>query len=529
MTAYAILLPLLLPILGAVSMLIFTRSPRTQRFGGVFFSGLTFLASLNLVFVVDEVGYIVLQSGGWAAPFGISLVADRFAAVMVAVAAFMGFGVAWYAVGEIDSERLRRYFFPLYLGLLFGVNGAFLTGDLFNLYVWFEVMLIASFVLMAIGGKREELEGALKYVSLNLLASMLFLIGAGLVYGITGTLNMADISARVGAAAEARAVIPAAMLLFVAFSVKAALFPLFFWLPASYHTPPPAVSAIFAGLLTKVGVYALFRFHTLLFESLFSHFQTLLLVLSVLTMVTGVLGAASHFQMRRILSFHIISQIGYMTVALAIMTPLALASGIFYLVHHIIVKTNLFLISGVVLKLRGSDDLARIGGLSKSAPWLAFLFFIPAFSLGGIPPLSGFWAKFGVVKAGVETSHGWVVTFALLVGVLTLFSMTKIWAEAFWKKAPDVADEGTGEASPTGAGSDPTDHRNALRWMLPPIVAMALATVLIGLLGAPLFSYTERAAAQLVEAEGYREAVLDSRGALKAAFETPPGNGEAGL
>jgi len=506
MNPYAILLPLMLPIIGAVLLLIFTRSAWMQRIGGLLFSALCCFASLYLVWVVDQLGYIVLQSGGWAAPFGISLVADRFSAIMVAVSSFMGFGVAWYAVGEIDEGRLRRYFFPLYLLLLFGVNGAFLTGDLFNLYVWFEVMLIASFILMAAGGRRGELEGALKYVSLNLLASVFFLIGAGMVYGITGTLNMADISAKVSAAPDAAGILPAAMLLFVAFSVKAALFPFFFWLPSSYHTPLPAVSAIFAGLLTKVGVYALFRFHTLLFVSLFSHFQLLLIVLSVLTMVTGVLGAASHFQMRRILSFHIISQIGYMTVALALMTPLALAAGIFYLVHHIIVKTNLFLISGVVLKIKGSDDLARVGGLSKSAPWLALLFFIPAFSLGGIPTLSGFWAKFGVVKAGLAGGHWWVVTFALLVGVLTLFSMTKIWAEAFWKSQPDtsgVADEADEAGEPA-----PGSTAAALRWMVPPIVVMATATVMIGLLGEPLFNYTERAAAQLLDAPGYRAAVL---------------------
>jgi multicomponent Na+:H+ antiporter subunit D len=520
--AYALLLPLLLPIFGAVCLLIFARSAWMQRVGGVFFSGLCFLSSIYLVMVVDEVDYLVMQSGGWVAPFGISLVADRFSAIMVAVSSFMGFGVAWYAVGEIDVTRLKRYFFPLYLVLMFGVNGSFLTGDLFNLYVWFEVMLIASFTLMAMGGDRAELEGALKYVCLNLLASMLFLIGAGMIYGITGTLNMADIAARVNAAPDAGAIVPAALLLFVAFGVKAALFPFFFWLPASYHTPPPAVSAIFAGLLTKVGVYALFRFHTLLFASLFSHFQTLLIVLSILTMVTGVLGAASHFQMRRILSFHIISQIGYMTVALAIMTPLALAAGIFYLVHHIIVKTNLFLISGVVVRMKGTDDLARIGGLSKSAPWLAFLFFIPAFSLGGIPPLSGFWAKFGVVKASLEASHWWVVAFALLVGVLTLYSMTKIWAEAFWKTEPQQPAGGeAGEAA-----SMSPEVRASLRWMVPPIVVMAMATVALGLFGEPLFKYTERAAAQLLDSEGYQAAVLRPAEVMQAPNSDNPYYGE---
>jgi multicomponent Na+:H+ antiporter subunit D len=506
MDAYAILLPLLTPIIGAVCLLVGARSLWAQRIGGVFFSGLTFVASLFLVQMVDDLGYVVLQSGGWAAPFGITLVADRFAAIMVAVSSFMGVAVAFYAVGEIDSERLRRYFFPLYLVLLFGVNGSFLTGDLFNLYVWFEVMLIASFVLMSLGGKKQELEGGLKYVSLNLVASMFFLVGAGLIYGKTGTLNMADIAATVSASPDRVHVLPAAMLLFVAFGVKAALFPFFFWLPSSYHTPPPAVSAIFAGLLTKVGVYALFRFHTLLFESLFSHFQALLIVLSILTMVTGVLGAASHFEMRRILSFHIISQIGYMTVALAIMTPLALASGIFYLVHHIIVKTNLFLISGIVVRMKGTDDLARVGGLVKSAPWLAALFFIPAFSLGGIPPLSGFWAKLGVVRAAIEGAHWWVVVTALLVGVLTLYSMTKIWGEAFWKAQPE-SPEGVEEEKPA-----PSEYRKALGWMVPPVVIMVLATVYLGLFGSSLFRYTEKAADQLLNPEEYQRAVLFPEG-----------------
>jgi multicomponent Na+:H+ antiporter subunit D len=442
---------------------------------------------------------------------------------MVAVSSFMGVGVAFYAVGEIDSERLKRYFFPLYLILLFGVNGSFLTGDLFNLYVWFEVMLIASFVLMSIGGKKLELEGGLKYVSLNLVASMFFLVGAGLIYGTTGTLNMADIAAKVSAAPQSTQVLPAAMLLFVAFGVKAALFPFFFWLPSSYHTPPPAVSAIFAGLLTKVGVYALFRFHTLLFESLFSHFQTLLIVLSIFTMVTGVLGAASHFEMRRILSFHIISQIGYMTVALAIMTPLALASGIFYLVHHIIVKTNLFLISGIVVRIKGSDDLAKVGGLVKSAPWLAALFFIPAFSLGGIPPLSGFWAKLGVVRAAVEGAHWWVVVAALLVGVLTLYSMTKIWGEAFWKAQPESSES---EAEPA---PDAESYRSALAWMVPPVVVMVLATIVIGLFGNSLFRYTERAADQLMNPESYQRAVLFPEGQTVIGPYKPPNAGKEEL
>lgn len=497
MSELSLLLPILIPLVGAILLLLGHRSLAYQRAGGFLVSCLTFAAAMNLLFEADAVGHVVLQLGNWSAPFGISLVADRFSAVMVAVSSFMGAAVALYALSEVDAGRLKRFFFPLYLILLFGVNGAFLTGDLFNLYVWFEVMLIASFVLMSMGGEREELEGGLKYVCLNLLSSVMFLSAAGIIYGKTGTLNMADIAQNLIASPDANWVISSSMLLLVSFGLKAGIFPFFFWLPASYHTPPSAVSAIFAGLLTKVGVYALFRAYTLMFAPIFSEVQPILLVLAVLTMITGVFGAASHFDMRRILSFHIVSQIGYMILGLALMTPLAIAAGIFYLVHHIIVKTNLFLVSGVVIRLKGSCDLAKIGGLSKSAPWLAALFFIPAFSLGGIPPLSGFWAKLAVIKAGVEVDAWLSVTAALLVGVLTLFSMTKIWAEAFWKAQP----EGEG-AAPAGNPPGP------LLWMVIPIVVMAVATVLIGLFGEPLFAFSERAAEQLMHPQEYISAVL---------------------
>lgn len=501
MNEYSLLLPLILPLIGAICLLLGHRSLAFQRAGGVAFASATFALSIYLVFVVDQAEFVVIQMGNWSAPFGISLVADRFSAVMVAVSSFMGAAVAIYSLAEIDEARLKKFFFPLYLILLFGVNGAFLTGDLFNLFVWFEIMLIASFVLISMGGEKGELEGGLKYVCLNLLSSVMFLAGAGIIYGKTGTLNMADIALALSTTEDANWVISSSMLLLVSFGLKAGMFPFFFWLPASYHTPPSAVSAVFAGLLTKVGVYALFRSYTLMFVPIFPEVQELILWLAILTMVTGVFGAASHFDMRRILSFHIVSQIGYMILGLAFMTPLALAAAIFYLVHHIIVKTNLFLVSGVVIRLKGSCDLAKVGGLCKSTPWLAVLFFIPAFSLGGIPPLSGFWAKFAMVKAGLEIESWIAVTAALLVGVLTLYSMTKIWGEAFWKKQPEDSD-----AQPL---SNPVGR---LSYMVAPIAVLALSTVLIGLFGEPLFSFSERAAAQLLDPQAYISAVLQPEG-----------------
>ncbi|MEM0966686.1 MAG: Na+/H+ antiporter subunit D [Verrucomicrobiota bacterium] len=499
MSGLVLVLPLLVPLIGAILLLAGAKSILFQRAGTLFISAVLFGASIWLVAVVDAEGVVALQVGKWEAPFGITLVADRLSAIMVCVSAFMGFSVGIFAIADIDEDRARKKFFPVFFVLLFGVNGAFLTGDLFNLYVWFEVMLIASFVLIALGGKKDELEGAIKYVSLNLFSSALFLTAVGILYGEVGTLNMADLAVKLEGFEKVDLILATSLLLLVAFSIKAALFPFFFWLPASYHTPPVAVSAIFAGLLTKVGVYALIRSQTLVFRPLFDEVQTLLIILAVLTMITGVLGAARHFEMRRILSFHIVSQIGYMILALALMTPLALAAAIFYVVHHIIVKTNLFLVSGIVVEKKGSADLAKIGGLYKSAPWLALLFFIPAFSLGGIPPLSGFWAKFAVVKGGLEVGAWIAVAAALAVGVLTLFSMTKIWAEAFWKEQPVGEDEFAATNNPASS------------WRVVPVVLLALTTLMIGLFGNSLFAFSERAAEQLHNNKEYISTVLPAK------------------
>jgi len=503
MNGLVLVLPLLIPLLGAILLLGFARSLRFQRVGTVVIASLLMAAAGWLVYEVDCKGVIAIQIGDWAAPFGITLVADRLGAIMVAVSALMGLAVGIFSIADIDDDRVKKKFFPVFFVLLFGVNGAFLTGDLFNLYVWFEVMLISSFVLIGLGGKKDELEGGIKYVSLNLFSSVLFLAAVGILYGEVGTLNMADLAVKLENYPEVNLIISTSMLLLVAFCIKAAVFPFFFWLPASYHTPPAAVSAIFAGLLTKVGVYALIRSQTLIFRPIFDEVQVILIWLAIITMITGVLGAARHFEMRRILSFHIVSQIGYMVLALAFMTPLALAAAIFYVVHHIIVKTNLFLVSGIVLHKKGTSDLALVGGLYKSAPLLAALFFIPAFSLGGIPPLSGFWAKFAVVKSGLEIGEWIAVGAALAVGVLTLFSMTKIWGEAFWKAQPKPTADFTATDRPTPFV------------MIAPVVLLAAATLFIGLYGNGLFAFSERAAEQLFDNREYISTVLPQGGGTK--------------
>lgn len=509
---WLLVLPLVIPLVVAAISLTTSTRLRLQRWLAVGGTSALLAAGLALLIVLWRGHRIcVMQVGAWPAPYGITLVADLFSAIMVVLAGLMGLAVAIYSLSSLDQSRESFGYYPLLQWLLMGVCGAFLTGDIFNLYVWFEVMLMASFVLLALGGEPAQLRGAIKYVTLNLISSAFFLAAVGILYGVVGTLNMADLAEKFDSnPAHAGLATTLGMLFLIAFGIKAALFPLFFWLPASYHTPPVAVSAIFAGLLTKVGVYALIRVFTLLFvqDQAFTH--GLLLALAGLTMVTGVLGAAALSEFRRILSFHIISQIGYMVMGLGLfgLAPspsvkvLALSGSIFYIIHHIVVKTNLFLVSGVAERLRGSFELKLLGGLYKDHPLLSLLFLIPALSLAGMPPLSGFFAKLALVRAGLQSEQYFIVTIALLVSLLTLFSMTKIWAEAFWKPSHDPAALTNGSK----AGQSAKDL-HSMRGLLLPIGMLAFFTVVIGLAAEPIFELATRAAEQLSKRELYLNAL----------------------
>jgi len=492
-----LLLPIITPLFTAVACLLAWQRPLLERTLSVAGGLVTLAAGAAVLALIVAEGIQVVQLGNWPAPFGITIAADLFSGIMVTVAGLIGLTVAIYAVGGIDGSRQRFGFHPLLHVLVLGVCGAFLTGDIFNMYVWFEVMLIASFVLVSLGGERPQLEGAIKYVTLNLLSSSLFLAAAGVLYSTVGTLNMADLAQRLSEMDPGSVVSITTGILLVAFGIKAAVFPLFFWLPASYHTPPAAVSAVMAGLLTKVGVYALVRVFSLMFAYDFAYTQPVLLAVAGTTMITGVLGAAAQGEFRRILSFHIISQIGYMVMGLAIFTPLAIAGTVFYLVHHIIVKTNLFLIAGIVQRIHGTGELEQLGGIYQRRLWLALLFLVPAFSLAGIPPLSGFWAKVTLLRAGFEAGHYLLMATALIVSLLTLFSMTKIWNEAFWREAPMPPD---GTSLPEDATGYPA--------MVACALGLAGLTVGISICAEPLLALASAAAEQLFDPTLYVNAVL---------------------
>jgi multicomponent Na+:H+ antiporter subunit D len=479
------------PLATAIALQMAPQRPRLLR-------TLAFAGALGLLGAAAAIlaraaggGIQVLQVGGWPAPFGITLVADLFSALLTVMVGIVGVVVTGQSFSGVDPRRESLGYHSLVHVLLMGVSGAFLTGDLFNLYVWFEVMLIASFVLMALHRTRAQLQAAFVYVALNLLASAFLLTAIGLLYGQAGTLNLADL-ARAWPERQTPALDGAlAMLFLTAFGIKAGLFPLFFWLPASYHAPPAPIGALFAGLLTKVGVYAAIRVGTLLFPGPGKGVYAVLLALSATTMIVGLVAAAGQRDFRRVLSFNLVGHIGFTTVGLALWTPAALAGSILYMLHHMVVITSLFLVSGWLLRQRRTTDLAALGGLYRTQPGVAALAMIPLFSLAGVPPLSGFVAKLAIVTAALETGHYWITAIALAVSLLTVLSMARLWEEAFWKPAP--------------AGAAPP----ALDPLFVGPGAVLVAVMLAGTVAAgPLFDLSMRAAEQLLRPDDYLRAVL---------------------
>lgn len=497
-----LLLTLLTPLFTAIFCILLWKENNSQKVIFLLGSGCTMLFSGKLVHTVFNNGIVSVQVGGWAAPFGITLIADLLSAGIILIASFTTLMVAIYSLHTMDFHRKKFGFFPVLLFLLFGVIGALLAGDIFNLYVWFEVIMVSTFVLLSLGGTQEQLEGSIKYVVINFLASSILLAGIGILYGLTGTLNMADLALRLSETAQPELNNLAAVFFVIGFGIKAAVFPLYFWLPASYPTPPIAITAMVGGLLTKIGAYVLIRYFTLIFTYDIAFTHNLLLLTAALTMVAGALGAIAQNDFHKALSYSIVSQIGYMIFGLGLFTPLALAGAIFFLFHNIVVKTNLFLISGVVYEANLSYKLKEIGGLYKRLPLIAAVFLISAFALTGLPPLTGFWGKFLLAKAGLEAGEFFLVFVAIGTGLLTLFYMTKIWSEAFWKKDPNIAR--------TKANFPTQWHFFKVKFlMVLPVAVLSLVILSIGCFPEPFIKYALLAAEQLMNKEAYINAVLN--------------------
>lgn len=496
----AITLLVVAPLVGAGLNMALWRFVRVQQVIGSAVLGGMLAMSLVLLRSVSTDGAHVVELGAWRAPIGIVLVADTFSALLLVIAIATLLAVFAYAIGQPRADKGAFYFHSLYLILATGVAASFLAGDLFNLFVAIEITLTASYVLITLGGSKAQIRSGMTYVIINMIASTLLLVAIGLVYAATGTVNMANVSETIGSVPDGvhQGI---GMMLLVALGIKAAIFPLFFWLPDSYPTAPVTVTAVFAGLLTKIGMYGILRTQTL-FMWPDNTSSTLLLVLATLTMIVGAIGALAQNDMKRILSFSIVSQIGYILFGLGINTAAGVAAAIFFLLHQIPVKTALFLVAGLVETISGSASLDRVSGLMRRSPFTAVMFGFCGLSLIGLPPLSGFFGKLALVEAGFDSGQWFVTGTSLAVSLLTLMYLTKVWAQMFWgaPTAPEPVRLGDGRVF------ELPERAPAL--MNAATLGLVVVTLVIAVAAEPIWSMCIDAANDLVDPSNYVRAVL---------------------
>ncbi|MFI6642889.1 Na+/H+ antiporter subunit D [Streptomyces sp. NPDC050504] len=476
---------------------------------------------LALLVAADRTGPLVSHLGGFAPPLGVTLVADRLAALMLTVSGAVTLIVLVYAMGQGMADREEKaplaVFHPAYLVLVSGVSLTFLAGDLVNLYVGFEIMLMASFVLLTVGATEPRVRAGSTYVVVSLVSSLVFLAGVAVTYAAAGTVNFAQLAERFGALPLGVRSL-AEVLLLTVFGVKAAAFPVSAWLPDSYPTAPAPVTAVFAGLLTKVGVYSMIRTETLLFPG--NRLSSVLMAVAFASMVVGILGAVAQTDLKRLLSFTLVSHIGFMLFGIALGSRQGVGGAIVYTAHHITVQTTLFLAAGLLEKRYGTTELTRLGGVARGAPLLAVLWFVPAMSLAGIPPLSGFLGKLGLMRAGAADGGAWAYLLlgaAAVTSLLTLYVVVKVWNLAFWRAAPNASASPEGDVLEENDDSDDSGAAGAVcvrtTTRVPRVMTAATAAaVALGLsytvLATPLTGLADRSAAELLARTPYVEAVL---------------------
>ncbi|MEX5304196.1 Na+/H+ antiporter subunit D [Kocuria sp. CPCC 205258] len=536
-------LAVIIPFLGAALSLLLLRRNALQRTVAIGSLVLTLAVEALILGTTWNLGPQAVHLGGWEAPWGIVMVVDQLSSLMLVVSTVVSLAVLVYASGQGvadgDEEGPISIFHPSFLILVAGVSNAFLAGDLFNLYVGFEILLTASYVLMTMGGTVQRIRTGVTYVVVSVISSVLFLITIAMIYAATGTINMADLSVKleglpVGTQMQLH------LMLLIAFGIKAAVFPLSFWLPDSYPTASAPVTAVFAGLLTKVGVYSIIRTETVLFPG--ERLDDLLMWVALLTMVVGILGALAQIDIKRMLSFTLISHIGYMIFGVAVGTQEALSATVYYVAHHIVIQTSLFLVAGLIERRGGSTNVDRLAGMAKISPLLALLYLVPALNLGGIPPFSGFLGKTGLLQAGVDQGDG--LAYALVAGsvavsLLTLLAMIRVWNRVFLRAPEDAEYPDPILLAPVPAGSrflltsgavDDQAGRFAgkgdVRLMSPSMLGGASALVAAGValtvFAGPLFQLADNAAENLVRPERYVEAVLDPASAPRPVVEEAP-------
>lgn len=435
-----LLLPIIIPFFFGMLLIFGQKKIAYQRITTLLGLLISILCAFGLVINVHENGPQTVTLGNWPAPFGITMVSDMVSALLVLTTLILTFFIVWYGFESIGKEREQFFYYPAVMFIIVGVNGAFTTGDIFNLFVFFEVLLMASYLLIVLGGEKAQLRESIKYILVNVISSAFFVITVAFLYSVVGTLNMADISQKIAEINQPGILTVIAVLFLLVFGMKAAIFPLYFWLPGAYSAPPVPVLALFGALLTKVGVYAITRTYTLFFTQEFAYTHELLLILSILTIVAGCIGALAHFDVKQIIIYNIVIAVGVILFGVAQMNEAGLEGAMFYLIHDMIIKAALFMLIGIIIYVTGATNLRKMGGLMNSYPALGWFFLIAAFGLVGVPPLSGFIGKLLIVQGGFEQGNIWSSIFILASSIVVLLSIMRIFIYAFWGEQGELTD-----------------------------------------------------------------------------------------
>ncbi|HLR80591.1 MAG TPA: Na+/H+ antiporter subunit D [Bacillota bacterium] len=486
------ILPIILPLIAGVFAAFFNAKVHINRPLTKIFTLLNLGVATYITWYVIEHGTVILETGSWVAPYGIILVADPLAVILVLTTNIIATACAFYAPHALSEAKERHYFYTFYFVLISAVSGAFLTGDLFNLFVFFEVLLIASYALITLGGEKIQLRESIKYVLINVFSSIVFVTAIAFLYGTVGTVNMAQIAERVQEADQQGILTTIGILLFFVFATKAALFPLYYWMPKSYVVPNPVVSALFGALLTKVGIYSILRVFSLIFIHQMEITHQMFIWFAGLSMIFGVIGALSTNNIKLIIAYNIIPAIGFIMMGIGVFNQDAISGSIYYLIHDMIIKTALFLIVGAVAYVAGTSDLRKMGGLIHHYPVLGWLLFLSAFVLAGIPPFSGFIGKVLLLKGALTNDEVVIVIIGLLTSLLILYSVMKIFIKGFW------------------GAKDQVQHvpKKSLKGWTAPIVFLLTFSVFLGIGAEFIYPTIDTISEYLLDPEIYIDSVL---------------------
>ncbi|SFC55806.1 multicomponent Na+:H+ antiporter subunit D [Halobiforma haloterrestris] len=541
-----VIAPLLIVLVAAVGSLLFGRWTRARigvsLLGGAAYAVAVAAIDWYIVLAPSAPGAATYQVGGWPAPFGITLVADGLSAFMLTMVAILGVASLVFSTRVLPEIDRRSYYFPLFHFLALGVTGAFLTGDLFNLFVWFEVMLMASYIFVAYYGGPQHTRAAFWYVALNLLASAVFLLAVGGIYATTGTLNMADLSRRLADPAaygiDPRSVLGLYGLLLSVFAIKAGLVPFQFWIPTAYRAAPPQITALLAGATKKVGIYAIIRLSFTVFadapvavdltvpgtglavagNSPLPFVGAVLFVMAAASILVGGLGAVGRESIEGVLAYSSIGQVGFIAVPVAIaatttspeLRQFGIVAALVYALNHTLAKGLLFLAVGAVRTATGTSSLSDLGGLAGRSPPLAISFFVGALALVGIPPLSGFFGKFLVFDVAARAEAPSVLALLLAGSLLTIAYATRTWNRSFWGARTAAVEEATTDSV-----------------QLAVLGVLAAAIIAVGVGFEPVYEFADAAAEAALDADAYVDAV-DPADASDVDLEAGGEGGETG-